>query len=77
VAAERKEAASLRRKAALLANLFGSPVGTDALRVLEDEFDRENIMAGDPYTTAYNLGRRDVVVYIRQMIRLYKRENPS
>jgi len=51
--------------------LFTSPVGKKVLQYLEDEFDDDEIFrAGVPDGTAYNLGRRDVIVYIRQMIRL-------
>ncbi len=51
--------------------LFTSPVGVKVLKYLEDEFDQEDIFqAGVPDGTAYNLGRRDVVLYIRQMIRV-------
>jgi len=51
--------------------LFTSPIGKKVLGYLEEEFDQEKIFqAGVPDHTAYNLGSRDVCVYIRQMIRL-------
>jgi hypothetical protein len=51
--------------------IFTSPDGKKVLEWLEDEFDSDEIFtAGEPDTTSYNLGKRDVIVYIRQMIRL-------
>ena len=62
---------NVRRKSADFHSLFTSPVGEKVLQYLEDEFDKDEIFrAGVPDATAYNLGRRDVVVYIRQMIRV-------
>lgn len=68
---------ALARKASVLQRTFDSPLGKESLAILESEFDNEQIMVpGQPDTTHYNLGRRDVVVYIRQMIRFHKRDNP-
>lgn len=51
--------------------IFTSPDGKKVLQWLEEEFDSDEIFkAGEPDTTSYNLGKRDVIVYIRQMIRL-------
>lgn len=51
--------------------IFTSPDGKKVLEWLEEEFDSDEIFAaGEPDTTSYNLGKRDVIVYIRQMIRL-------
>lgn len=51
--------------------IFTSPDGKKVLEWLEEEFDLDEIFkAGEPDTTSYNLGKRDVIVYIRQMIRL-------
>lgn len=70
---EQKRALALdnvRRKSSDFHSLFTSPVGEKVLKYLEDEFDADEIFqAGVPDGTAYNLGRRDVIVYIRQMIR--------
>ncbi len=61
-------------KAGYFYRIFTSPDGKKVLEWLEEEFDADEIFtAGEPDTTSYNLGKRDVVVYIRQMIRL--REN--
>ena len=65
------------RKAATIARAFSTPEGEAALQILTDEFDGDSVMVpGQPDTTHYNLGRRDVVVFIRQLIRFYKKGNP-
>jgi hypothetical protein len=71
--AQRKELAldNVRKKSADFHTLFTSPVGEKVLKYLEDEFDKDEIFqVGDPHATAYMLGKRDVIVYIRQMIRV-------
>jgi len=51
--------------------IFTSPDGKKVLKWLEEEFDKDEIFQpGDPHATAHMLGKRDVIVYIRQMIRL-------
>ena len=71
---EQKKALALdnvRRKSKDFHALFTSPVGVKVLGYLEDEFDLDEIFqAGVPDQTAYNCGRRDVIVYIRQMMRV-------
>jgi len=58
-------------KSGFFYRIFTSPDGKKVLEWLEEEFDMDEIFtAGEPDTTVYNLGKRDVVVYIRQMIRL-------
>lgn len=58
-------------KSGFFYRIFTSPDGKKVLEWLEEEFDMDEIFkAGEPNTTSYNLGKRDVIVYIRQMIRL-------
>jgi len=59
----------LRAKSKNFNSVFSSPQGEQVLVALEEEFNHDNIMAEDPYKTAYRLGQRDVVVYIRQLMR--------
>jgi len=49
--------------------VFAGPDGKEALDVLERAFDGDTLFSNDPYRTAYNLGARDVVTYIRQLNR--------
>jgi hypothetical protein len=71
---EQKKALALdnvRKKSKDFHTLFTSPAGVKVLEYLGEEFDQDEIFqAGVPDGTAYNLGRRDVIVYIRQMIRV-------
>ncbi len=71
--AQRKQLAieQVVHKSGFFYRIFTSPDGKKVLEWLEDEFDKDEIFkAGEPDTTVYNLGKRDVIVYIRQMIRL-------
>lgn len=36
---------------------------------LNEEFNRDNVYVPDSDRTQYNLGRRDVVIYIEQILR--------
>ena len=59
-----------QKKIELAQKIFNTADGERFLKVLEDEFDRDNIFTpDDPYSTSYNCGRRDVVVYIKQLMR--------
>ena len=64
----------IRQKAIRFKELFQTDIGRKVLVDLEEEFNRENIVHDNPYTTHYNLGKRDVLVYIHQMIREANRE---
>ena len=66
-----KEAAikALGQKAGNFHKLFTSPVGVKVLEALEEEFNPDTLIGGNDAETNYKVGRRDVVIYIRQMIR--------
>lgn len=60
----------LAKKAGYFYRVFSSPDGEKVLEFLEEQFDSNDIhVPGDSHSTEYNLGRRDVVVYIKQMKR--------
>lgn len=54
--------------------LFSTPTGAKVLEILKKEFDIDEIFNTDINITNYNLGRRDVVVYINQMIGYSEKE---
>jgi hypothetical protein len=58
-----------KANSAPIKRVFAGSDGRKALEVLERAFDGENLFVDDPYRTAYNLGARDVVTYIRQLNR--------
>ena len=67
----KKEAAieALGQKAGDFHKLFTSPVGVKVLQALEEEFNPDVLIGANNAKTNYNVGARDVVIYIRQMIR--------
>lgn len=66
-----KEAAieALGKKAGDFHKLFTSPIGVKVLESLEEEFNPDKLIGKDDAETNYKVGARDVVIYIRQMIR--------
>jgi hypothetical protein len=57
----------VQRKAALIARVFKTPDGQEALKILVKEFGGSCYAKGDPHHTAYLEGARDVLLYIQQM----------
>lgn len=64
----------LSRKAAALARFLSSPDGAEIVEILEEEFVYGELFDNDPCKTAYNLGGRDVVVYLRQLKRIGEKD---
>lgn len=60
---------ALNKKATDFHQLFTSPVGVKVLAALEEEFNPDVLIGETDAKTNYNVGGRDVVIYIRQMIR--------
>jgi hypothetical protein len=59
----------IESKVRVVQKLMKTRDGKKLMSILEDEFDSDTIMVkGDPYTTAYHLGRRDAVVYLKQLL---------
>ncbi len=61
---------NLEKKAGDFHQLFTSPVGVKVLEALEEEFNPDKLIGSNNAETNYNVGARDVIIYIRQMIRL-------
>ncbi len=66
-----KEAAvkAIRSKAKKYGKVFTSLIGKQVLEDLEREFNPDILLGKDDAETNYNVGRRDVIIYIQQMIR--------
>ena len=60
---------NLRKKARRFTKLFTSPTGKLVLKDLEDEFNPDVLLSVQDSETFYNVGRRDVIIYIQQLIR--------
>lgn len=59
----------LKTEATQIKNLFQSPDGQAAFKVLEAEFsDRTSHVPGDPYTSAFNEGKRSVILFIKDLM---------
>ena len=60
-----------------MARFLDSPDGQAVMDLLEAEFSEGNLFSPDPYQTAFNLGRRDAVVYLKQLRGVAQKEIPS
>lgn len=66
---------NIGRKADKIKMLFNSKAGEEVLKILEEECEPAKLhVPQDSHSTAYNCGKRDVVVYIKQMMR-FQNEN--
>jgi hypothetical protein len=69
--AARQALDNLVKKSSYFYHVFTSPDGKKVLEALESEFNSDSIFVPmDPHATAYNLGKRDVIIYINQLIRM-------
>ena len=59
----------LDKKSAHVQEFLSSTIGKAVIELLEEEFDPDVLIDTDPHITYYNLGRRDVVVYLKQLSR--------
>ncbi len=60
----------LAHKAELVHAFMNSEAGIALFDLLEDEFYDGELFDKDANVTAYNLGRRDVVLFLKQLKRL-------
>jgi hypothetical protein len=64
----------IRHKSAALVEFMNSEIGKAVINALEEEFYEGDLFDPDPHKSAYNLGRRDVVVYLKQLQRQSERD---
>jgi hypothetical protein len=60
----------IRAKGSAVSEFMNSPIGKNCVEALEETFYDGDIFDPDPYVTAFNLGRRDVVAYLKQLQRI-------
>ena len=65
----------IRFNGAHIVTFMNNPVGKQVIQALEDTFYDGDIFDPDPYQTAYNLGRRDVVAYMKQLQRIAEKDD--
>lgn len=68
---------NIRHKGAAIVAFMNSPIGKSVIEAMEDAFYHGELFDSDPYTTAYNLGRRDVVIYMKQLQRISEKEDDA
>jgi hypothetical protein len=61
---------NLIRKSSLARKTFSTEEGKELLEILKNEFMPENLIGDDVNNTYFNLGRRDVIIYIEQLMRV-------
>jgi len=71
---ESKGVLEARRKAGVVARVFQSPDGQEALKILIEQFGGSCYAKGDPHHTAYLEGGRDVLIYIRELMEATERK---
>ena len=61
----------IRKKAATFGSFLNNPVGQELVNILEEEFyERDDLRGETVEDTYYNLGARDIVVYLRTLQRI-------
>lgn len=60
---------ALGRKAHLFRQVFNTDEGKKVMDILEQEAEPEQLFNENPHVTSYNCGRRDLLVYIKQLLR--------
>lgn len=63
---------AVTQKAKSVARFMNSPVGSQVIRILEQEFPSGK--GKDPYDTYFKLGTRDVIDYLNQLKRVGEKE---
>ena len=67
--------ARIRSKGADIVVFMNNPIGKSVVNALEETFYDGEIVDENPYMTYYNLGRRDVVSYMKQLQRIAENED--
>jgi len=60
----------IRHKSVAIVEFMNNPIGKAVVAALEETFYDGELFDPDPHVTAYNLGRRDVVAYMKQLQRI-------
>ncbi len=57
----------IKLKSARVQAFMLSDVGKEVIKAMEDEFYHGELFDADPLKTTFNLGRRDLVVFMKQL----------
>lgn len=66
----------LSRKAHTFRTVFNTDAGQKIMGWLEQEAEPDHLFDENPHKTAYNCGKRDLLIYIKQLLR-YEDETKS
>jgi hypothetical protein len=61
---------NIRHKSVAIVDFMNNPIGKAVVAALEETFYDGELFDPDPHQTAYNLGRRFVVSYMKQLQRI-------
>ena len=61
----------IREKSAKFHEFLSNPVGKELIDIMIEEFDRDDLRGANAKETYYNLGARDVVVYLKTLGRIH------
>lgn len=64
-----KMKSELSRKAHTFRMVFNSDEGKQVMAALEAEAEPEQLFHENPHKTAYNCGKRDLLIFIKQILR--------
>jgi hypothetical protein len=73
---EKREALlrKIRVKAGVVADFMNSELGKKFIAALEESFYEGDMVGETPYDTYFNLGRRDVVEFLKSLQRINERD---
>lgn len=66
--------ARIKHKARIVRGCFDTPAGRETLNFMLAEFDRTDLRGDTTEETYYNLGARDLVIYLRQLVDIQDNE---
>ena len=59
----------LRQKSKAIQEALSTHSGRILLQTLQEQFNSDTVVSDNPYMTHYNLGQRDVVVFLEQVLK--------
>ena len=65
---EHEAITNIKRKSNKVKALFKSGLGVEVIDILTEEFDKADLRGATVEETYFNLGRRDVLVYLMQLL---------
>lgn len=67
----------IREKAATFHEFLSNPVGKELIQILKEEFDGADLRGATSDDTYYNLGSRDVVMFLETLGRIHDKTSET